>query len=57
MTHNFEPAADSAAASEAPVPELPILGEWSRDDATIGMGFFPEELGLRPVHPQSGEAA
>ncbi|MDA0167627.1 hypothetical protein OJ998_00895 [Solirubrobacter taibaiensis] len=31
--------------------ELPVLGEWPYDEETVGIGFFPEEVGLRRVRP------
>jgi hypothetical protein len=43
----------SAAASDAAARDFPILGDWPYDEDMVGMGFFPEEVALRPAHPRS----
>jgi hypothetical protein len=57
MTHDFGTGQGAAAATAAASQDLPILGEWPFDEVTVGMGFFPEELSLRPVHAHPRERA
>jgi len=50
MRYQIDPAPGAPPAGADERRDFPILGEWPYDEETVGMGFFPEEVALRPTH-------